>query len=90
MLSVEGKSREELLKKYGKVGEFRDGLAVAEKGFKMFHIRPDGTQAYSARFDMVRPFKNCLALVREGGLYFHIRPDGTPAYDTRFGTVVYP
>ncbi|PCI27270.1 hypothetical protein COB55_06060, partial [Candidatus Wolfebacteria bacterium] len=36
---------------YSRVHPFVDGVAVAEKGGKAFHIKPDGEPAYEARFD---------------------------------------
>lgn len=64
-----------------------EGFSQTQENGKWFHVRPDGTPAYEARFDAVGPFSGGLAWVRLDGVEFHIRPDGTPAYKARFSRV---
>jgi len=71
------KTRTELEAMYSEVGRFFEGLARARKGDKWFHIRFDGTPAYTQRYTWVGSFSEGLALVRRDGRQFHIRLDGT-------------
>ena len=49
------------------------------------HIRPDGTPAYTQRFQRTFGFYEGLSAVDAGGHgWFHIGPTAEPAYDTRF------
>ena len=64
---------------YDCVGHFREDLAPVRKDGQEFHIHPDGSPAYEARFDFVEAFSEGLALVEKDGEWFHIRPDGTRA-----------
>ena len=60
------------------------GLAPATLDGKWFHIRQDGTRAYSHSFDRAWGFYGGLASVIKGREAFHILENGLPAYDERF------
>jgi hypothetical protein len=64
-----------------------EGLAVACIDGKYLHVKPDGTPAYSQRYDWVGNFIKGLARALKDGQWFHIRPDGTPAYDLKYDDV---
>jgi len=84
---------------YRDFGEFRDGLAIVLSNDRSHnenwyawthHIKPDGSPAYSERYDKVSDFSERRALVSIDGVTFHITTDGSPAYarrypDTSFG-----
>ena len=72
-------SKKDLLKKYDSVSYFSEGLAVAKKDNKQFHIYPNGMPAYKERYNSVGFFSKGLAWVTKDGKKFYIRPDGTRA-----------
>jgi hypothetical protein len=75
----------ELRKKYDFLSEFQEGMAVAEKDGKYFHISErTGLPAYAERYDYVLHFVNGLAGVIVDDKSFHIRADGSPAYREKF------
>lgn len=53
--------------------------SVAEKDGRWFHIRPDGSPSYEARFELVGHFPEGLAQAMNDGQWFHIRHDGSRA-----------
>ena len=66
-----------LMKRYGYVGHFFEGLARALEGIKWLHIKPDGTPAYKKRFDWVSAFSSDgRASALENGRLFYINHDG--------------
>ena len=66
---------------------FNRGLAPARKDGVWFHVRPDGTRAYTESYDWVLPFNEGLAPVKKDGVWFHIRPDGSRAYAESYSHV---
>jgi len=66
----------ELRSLYDNVGPFCEGLAWAHKGGKWFHIRPDGTPAYTQVFDQVYSFENGVAWAFDRGRHIRINPQG--------------
>jgi hypothetical protein len=60
------------------------GLAPAKEYGRWFHIRPDGTPAYSKAFDQVFGFYQGRAAVEENGKWFHVLTNGDEAYESRF------
>lgn len=61
-----------------------DGISVASKDGKWFHIFPDGSRLYEEEYDYVRIFHDGLATAVENGQYFHITRDGAPLYKERY------
>jgi hypothetical protein len=59
------KTIEELEEMYDYVESFWEGLAVVQHAGEWFHVRPDGTPAYAARFDWVGAFNDALADARK-------------------------
>ncbi len=79
-------TRQELGARFESVRDFKEGLAITYNDGQYFHIRRDGTAAYTTRFESVGDFKGGLAWVRLNGEYFHIQENGSPAYPCRFDT----
>ncbi len=75
---MQTKTSRELSLIYDGVGEFINGLAVAHKDEKWFHIRTDGTPVYEQKYDYVGNFTEGLAKALKNDKWFHIRPDGAP------------
>lgn len=59
------------------------GLAPVRRGDEAWHIRPDGTAAYSRRFQRTFGFYDGLAAVVSGEGWHHIHPDGADVYAGR-------
>ena len=72
----ESKQRE-LLERYDSVGSFSEGLAIVYEGGSIFHVYPNGKQAYEERYYQVSDFHEGLAGAGKDGERFHIRHDGT-------------
>ena len=64
---------------------FYEGLAAVADAEGWRHIRPDGGDAYAARFGWCGNFQaqRCAVRARDGS-YLHILPDGDPAYGERW------
>jgi hypothetical protein len=60
------------------------GLAPAKQNNRWFHIKPDGTPAYSKSFDHAFGFYENIASVEEARDWFHILITGEQAYKRRF------
>ena len=69
---------------YDRVDPFFEGLAVAYKDHKQFHIREDYTPAYEQRFEVACTFIHGFARVKSDGKWFHILPTGEPAYAEKY------
>ena len=63
------------------------GLAPVKLTHTAWHIRPDGTDAYKARFDETFGFYCGVAAVVSDGLWFHIDSEGNPLYESRYAFV---
>lgn len=73
------------LNRFEEVLSFHEpGLAAVRERGKWFHIRPNGTPAYRARFNRAFGFYEGLAAVQDDVLWYHIRSDGHPGYAARF------
>jgi shikimate kinase len=60
------------------------GLAPVRLDGKWFHIRSNGDQAYTHKFDLAFGFYEERAAVKQGGKWFHIKPDGSKLYDRSY------
>jgi ubiquinone/menaquinone biosynthesis C-methylase UbiE len=60
------------------------GLAPVLRGSDAWHIQPDGSEAYSRRFNRSFGFYEGLAAVVSSSGWHHIRPDGTDLYGARY------
>lgn len=69
---------------YDSVSEFVNGLAIATRNGKQFHINELDEPIYESRYDRVYHFCGDFALVFHGLKFFHIRLDGRPAYSERY------
>ncbi|MBX7193913.1 MAG: histidine phosphatase family protein [Sandaracinaceae bacterium] len=63
---------------------YPEALAAVRDDSGAYHIREDGSPAYSQRFQDAAGFYEGLASVRGARGYVHIRPDATLAHDRRF------
>lgn len=63
------------------------GLAPVRLNNAAWHIRPDGTDAYKARYYQTFGFYYGVAAVVSDGLWFHIDSDGNPLYESRYAFV---
>jgi broad specificity phosphatase PhoE len=63
---------------------YPEALAAVRDDGGAYHIREDGSPAYTQRFQDTAGFYEGLASVRGARGYIHIRPDGTPVHDRRF------
>ena len=61
---------------YQQVGDFYEGLAVAEKDGQWFHIFENGTPVYTNRFDLAEFFQNGLAWAKKGNKWIRINMQG--------------
>lgn len=62
-----------------------DGIGVAIKDDKEFHIFPDGGRLYEEEYDYVSfGFYDGISIARENDKYFHITMDGEPLYKERY------
>lgn len=88
-MSETGNLEVETIKKmYDNVTNFSNGLAVAIKERKFFHIRSsDGKPIYEETFDGAGLFCEGLARVKLNGESFHICLNGKPAYQERYHEV---
>lgn len=89
-------SDEEFMKLFDGLGSESEGLWWAmkkrgvDKEWKYFHIRVDGSRAYSEEYDDAHSFHNGFAAVGrnneeyEGREMFHIRPDGSRPYSQSY------
>lgn len=60
------------------------GLAAVQKGDQAWHIRPDGSAAYSARFERTFGFYDGRATVVDIEGWYHIETSGEAVYSDRY------
>ena len=86
MITVISEQEKERLKRelgYIYVENFFDGLAVAQKDGKWFHILESGQPAYEARFDFAEYFQHGRAWVRIGAAWYRIDTSGKTLMDRK-------
>jgi len=64
-----------------------DGISMAMKDGKAFHINRDGEPLYEERYDYVSYFSGEFSVVQKDGQWFHIGLDGKPLYEETFDDV---
>lgn len=90
MMNTEDIARDELLKKFKRVGPMVDGTFTVFDGQSEFHVNASGAALYKDRYANVGSFSQGFAWVRTKGpsaREFHIRKDGARLYNNDFRTV---
>jgi hypothetical protein len=85
---MNNEKRRDLSKHFDHLGAFVDGLALAEKSEKFFHINELGKPIYKERYDYATDFSEGFAVVAEGEKYFFINKDGKKLFKTHFSDVI--
>jgi len=60
------------------------GLAPVRRGLEAWHIRPDGSAAYTRRFERTFGYYEGLAAVADSNGWHHITAEGQDAYANRY------
>lgn len=85
---IDGAGDPAYVRRFARTFGYYEDLAAVEDVDGWHHVRPDGSDAYAARFAWCGNFQSGRCAVRaHDGRYLHLRTDGGPAYAERWSYV---